>query len=185
MSRTKLPLSVDTIPKPLQDIPHWVVWKFEERGSKQTKVLYQPNYPTKKAKVNDARTWGTFSEAVHTYQTNAFAGVGFVFSQNDPFTGIDLDKCRDAKTGTLELWAQQIVESLNSYGEVSPSSTGVHVILEAQLPEGRRRKDRIEMYDHARFFCMTGHHLTSTPNTIEPRQGELDVLHACHRVFGC
>jgi putative DNA primase/helicase len=67
-------------------------------------------------------------------------GIGYVFSAEDPYTGIDLDKCRDPETGTIEEWAQEIIISLRSYTEISPSGRGVHIIVRGKLPpEGRRK----------------------------------------------
>ncbi len=105
-----------------------------------------------------------------------------MFSPEDPFTGIDLDRCRNPETGSVEPWAQEIITELDSYTEVSPSGTGLHVIVQGKLPAGRRRKGRIEMYDRARFFCVTGDHLEGTPLTIGDRQEQVNALHA--EVFG-
>jgi len=170
------------IPGVLKDRVQWVVWRLVQRDGKNAKIPYNPRNPARNASSTDAKTWGTFEEAVQTYQDHGFAGIGFVFSKDDPFTGVDLDKGRNAETGELESWVQDIVEPLNSYSEVSPSGTGVHVLVQGTLPPGRRKKGQVEMYDQARFFCMTGDHLISTPTTIDSRQAELEGLHA--RVFG-
>jgi hypothetical protein len=104
-------------------------------------------------------------------------GLGFVFSKTASLVGIDLDKCRDATSGVLEPWAQDIVTALNSYTEVSPSGRGVHIFVSGELPLGRRKKDRIEVYQHGRFFTVTGRHLEGTPLSVEPRGGELIKFH--------
>lgn len=46
------------------------------------------------------------------------AGVGFVLSKDDGYTGIDLDKCRDAQTGVIEPGAAEIVASAETYKEI-------------------------------------------------------------------
>ena len=90
---------------------------------------------------------------------------------------MDLDGCLDPKTGQLEGWARQIVEELDSYTEISPSRTGVHILIRATLPEGRNRKGRFEAYNWGRYFTVSGKHLAGTPQTIEDRQEELqDVV---------
>jgi hypothetical protein len=101
--------------------------------------------------------------------------VGFVFTSVDPFTGIDLDKCRDPETASVEPWAQSIVDFLDSYTEISPSGRGLHIIVMGTLPETGRRKDRVEMYSSARYFTMTGNRLPGTSETIEVRQEELQA----------
>jgi hypothetical protein len=93
-----------------------------------------------------------------------------------------LDKCRDKESGEIDDWAREAIDQLNSYTELSPSGTGVHIILKAKLPPCGRRKDRIEMYDWGRFFTMTGRHLPGTPKKIVERQAEVEVLH--RRLFG-
>ncbi len=110
------PIKKAKIPRTLKALPQWVVWRFVQRDGKNTKIPYDSRNPKRMASSTDVTTWGTFKEAVFTYQhqTLAFDGVGFVFSQKDPFTGVDLDKCRDAKTGELDSWAQRIVVPLDS-----------------------------------------------------------------------
>jgi hypothetical protein len=113
-------------------------------------------------------------------------GIGFMFAETDPYVGIDLDKCCDRGTGVLEGWARRIVERLNSYTELSPSGTGVHIILRASLlatveklgrEEIQHKSGSIEIYDRDRYFTVTGRHLAGTPSTIEDRQEELDDLY--------
>jgi hypothetical protein len=38
-------------------------------------------------KTNARRTWGTFSQALYRLETGKYHGIGFVFSDEDPFTG--------------------------------------------------------------------------------------------------
>ena len=154
-TREVLAVVPDNVPDELKARPQWVVWRLEERQSGPTKVLYSPRGG--KAKSTDLMTWGTFEEAYEAYGSGRYSGVGFVFCSADPYVGVDLDSCVDAQTGELELWAAEIVAELDSYAELSPSGTGVHVIARGALPGGRRRKGRVEMYDQGRFFTVTGH----------------------------
>ena len=165
------------IPCELSQYPQWVVWKKEERNGKATKIPFDPNRPEQHASTTNPLTWGTFDEAIKAYETFPFAGIGYVFSNQDPFTGIDLDHCRDATTGELEPWAEEIVTQLDSYTEVSHSGMGLHVIVRAQLPAGGNRKGRLEMYDQGRYFCMTGEHVEGKPFEILSRQAALNELH--------
>lgn len=171
----------DKIPQDLRTLPQWVVWKLQTRKGKLTKVPFHPQTGTF-ASTTDPRTWSDFDTACRVFEQGNYDGVGFVFTNKDPFCGIDLDKCRDPKTGTIEPWAQAIIEKLDSYTEISPSDRGVHIIIEGQLPEGQRRRGQIELYETGRYFTMTGHHLDETPDCIHNRQAEIEVLHA--EVFG-
>src|SRR5204862_1512747 len=75
----------------------------------------------------------------------------------------------------------RIVARLDSYVELSPSRTGLHVLVRATLNGGRNRTPKtpwggeFEVYDRTRFFCVTGQRV-STRVDIEERQAELDAL---------
>jgi hypothetical protein len=171
-----------TVPKTLSDRPQWVGYRLEQRGNppKPTKVPVNPSNG-RNAKVDDPTTWATFKKALEAVERYKLNGVGFVFTGGDPFCGVDLDKCLDPQTHEVQPWAAEIVAQLDSYSEVSPSGTGLHIIIGAELPEGKGRKfeqldERVELYDRGRFFCTTGGHLKGTPSTIEDRQAPLDKL---------
>jgi putative DNA primase/helicase len=159
----------------------WLNWRFEEKGGKVTKVPISP-HTGELAAVDRLETWGTYEEAVRAAGEHGYDGVGFVFTEDDPYAGVDLDNCRDPETGEVEEWAKELIEQLNSYTELSPSGGGVHILVKAQLPQGGRRKGQIEMYDSGRFFTVTGRHLPGTPKKIVERQAEVEVLH--RELFG-
>jgi hypothetical protein len=156
-------------PSELKDLPHWVLWNFEEREGKPTKVPYQRS--GKRASSTDPLTWIDYSSA--TLQTG-YDGIGCVIVP--PFVGIDLDKCRDPENGQVEPWAQVIIEELDSYTEVSPSGHGFHIWVKGSLPAGGNRKGRVEIYGRDRYLTVTGRHLPGTPETIEER--DLSLLHS-------
>jgi primase-polymerase (primpol)-like protein len=67
-----------------------------------------------------------------------------VFTPGDDYCGVDLDGCLDPDTGDMEGWAREIIEELDSYTEVSPSGTGVHVLIRAALPGGATARDALK-----------------------------------------
>jgi transposase len=71
--------------------------------------------------------------------------VGLVPLEGIP--GLDLDCCRDPETGDVDPWAQQIIDEVGSYSEVSPSGRGVRIFVRGAIPGNRRRKGRFEVYD--------------------------------------
>jgi putative DNA primase/helicase len=148
-----VPLVAGGIPEELRERPQWVNWKLERRGDELTKVPYTPN-TNRRASTTDLMTWGTFEEAAVGLATGRYSGVGFVFCSGDPYTGIDLDKVRNPETGELEEWAQEIVDAVAAYAEVSVSGRGVHIIVKGELPNSKRGS--VECYSQKRFFCMTG-----------------------------
>lgn len=177
-------LDTDNIPQPLIDRPQWVVWRYE-RG---TKVPYNAR-TGHEAKSNDPATWAPYPAALAAFQAGGYAGIGYVFSADDPFTGIDLDDCLDGDQ--LAGWAETILRSLNSYSEVSPSSTGIKVWVEGKTPSSAKpRKEKIppdlippeqpgaiEIYPALRFFTVTGWHVEGTPTNIRPANGALTKLY--------
>ena len=177
---TSAPARFAKIPSDLTERPQWVCWRLEERQGKPTKIPFDP-VTGKPASSTDPATWRCFTDAVAAFGRGGFNGIGFVFSKADPFTGIDLDHVRD-QSGTFEPWARDLVKRLDSYAELSQSGAGVHIIVRAKLPGGRRRKGAVEMYDSGRYFCMTGRTLAGMPGTVEDRQAVLDEVHA--EVFG-
>ena len=88
---------VENSPVELKALPQWVCWRLEQRDGKPTKVPMTRD--GKRAAVDNPDTWCTFNEAVAAAQQYQFAGVGFVFTTEDSYTGVDLDKCVDPVTG--------------------------------------------------------------------------------------
>jgi hypothetical protein len=172
----------DGIPQVLRDTPRWVCWASVRREGKWTKVPLNPR-TGEIAKANDPSTWGTFNQALafHVSHRDQTDGVGFVFSSDDDFCGIDLDDALDPASRELKAWAAPIVADLDSYSEISPSSTGVKVFARGRKRGPLCRKKygdgEVEVYDAARFFVVTGAHLPGTPATVEPRQEQFERLY--------
>jgi hypothetical protein len=154
----------DSFPAELRARPIWLVWKYELNAKKTdwTKVPHIAEPGGGGAKSNDPSTWRSFEQAVRIGQKASGIGLCFV----EDYCGIDLDCCRDKDTGVIAPWAQKIVDHLHSYTELSPSGTGLHIIvrLTQELPAGGRKwggKDKgweIGVYDRTspRYFCVTG-----------------------------
>jgi KaiC/GvpD/RAD55 family RecA-like ATPase len=177
------------IPASLQSRRQWVLWKLVTRGDKPTKIPCQADGAN--AKSDDPATWTDFQTAAAV--AARFSGIGFVFAADDPYTGVDLDGCRDPETGRVAEWARQIVLDLKTYAEVSPSRTGIKLWLVGKSPMERGRKvtvkdaepiggkePAIEVYDSLRYFAMTGWRVTG-PTEPQSRQTELDAL--CAKFF--
>jgi putative DNA primase/helicase len=165
-------VTVDTIPAELRERPQWVVWKLVERAGqeKPTKEPWTVD-GRRRASSTDTATWSTFESAVASLSTGDLDGIGYVFAANDPYVGVDLDD------GLSEFDRAAIVLALDSYTETSLSGTGVHVILRASLNgHGRNRRGPFEVYEHGRYFVMTGDHVRGTPTTVEDRQAQLEAV---------
>jgi primase-polymerase (primpol)-like protein len=132
-----------------------VVWRYARGQGKDKKVPYNP-HTGKHANTTDPATWGTFYEALEAYEAGGYAGIGLVFSEDDPYAGADFDHCRNPETGEIAGWVLEWVEALDGYCEVSPSGTGVHVIVRGTAPNRHNRKAGVEAYSKERFFTFTG-----------------------------
>lgn len=160
----------------LKAVQQWVCWKAVSNGNRVEKIPICPTTGGPASSTNPD-TWGNFEVAVTTAKANDW-GIGFVFTKGAEIVGVDLDKCRDVETGILDSWAQDIVNRLQTYTEVSPSGRGVHLYARGTLPGGKRRKGQIEAYESARFFTVTGNHLPNTPLSVEARSQQLAEFHA-------
>lgn len=163
------------VPAELRALPQWVGWKLVEDGPKPRKVPVSPATGAL-ASSTDRRTWGTFDAALAGAATGRWSGVGFVFTKDDPYCGIDLDDVIDPATGEIDPDAAATIDRFASYAELSPSGTGVHLIVRGELPPGGRKRGDRECYDRGRYFTVTG--LRWTPCGVEERQEVLTAWHA-------
>jgi putative DNA primase/helicase len=187
-TRSVQDLCIDDIPRELRALLQWVCYRLGriKANGKRDKIPLDP-HAGELAAVNDPASWGTFAEAVAAYIRGVGEGLGFVFTKDDPYFGVDLDKCRDPRTGRMEPWAWAILQRLGTYAEASVSGTGAHGIGKGKLPGGGAKNDKIELYDEGRFFVVTGQHISGTPTTCEKRQEELEDLyreHFSHKMNG-
>ncbi|MBA2704786.1 MAG: hypothetical protein H0U60_13155, partial [Blastocatellia bacterium] len=143
------------------------------------------------ASTSNPETWCAFETAIQ--RSESWDGIGFVFTEADPFVGIDLDGCRDLESGQIEEWARVLIESFDTYTEVSPSGSGVklfgrgslsaaawHKINLRNAPSHGGKQAAIEVYDRGRFFTVTGDALESSSTEVVTVQEALDALEASY-----
>jgi len=171
-------INPDAIPDALKAIPQWVLWKLEERNGKATKTPYQAHGAL--AKVNDPTTWTTYDKALAAYQAGGFSGMGIVLTKETGIVGTDLDKCLNPDTGELESEAARIVSELPTYCEVSPSGRGLRLFGFGTLPQGGRRKGKVEMYEEGRYLTVTGNRFNGH-DALADITTEIAAVHA--RIF--
>jgi hypothetical protein len=126
----------------------------------------------RRAKSSDPSTWRSFDAACAAYETGRYAGVGRVIVEGEGFVGIDLDHCRSPATGAITPRAREILNTLDSYSEVSPSGTGIKVWVRAALSKAAV-KPGLEVYPRGRYFTVTGQILAQYPGTVEDRSDAL------------
>lgn len=123
-----------------------------------------------KLTVNEPDRWWQFdaARAVQAGQSRRYQGMCYVLTGHRGLVSIDLDNCVDG--GQLVQWAAEVVQQAGSYAEISPSGTGVHVFVLADLdqadgPQGRDWTHRlpdgggVEVYGggSGRHITLTGH----------------------------
>ncbi len=134
------------------------------------------------AMPNNTATWASYEQAYGRWQRESerLLGIGYVLAKEQGITCTDLDHCIDEQ-GHIAAYARDIIKRLNSYTEVSPSGTGLHIWTLGKIPSNISAdptgRNKVEMYDHGHYMTITGNHLEDTPAMIELRQAELLLLH--------
>lgn len=151
------------IPQELKALKQWVCWT----GDKLPKNPYTGG----NAMSNTPSTWSDYDTAVSAVKKYHFDGIGFMFAP--PYFGVDLDKCLDDTD-----FVDEFVEGLRSYNEISKSGNGIHIICKGVLPEGSRRRGKVEMYSEGRYFIMTGNQYNSNYSDIVDCTERIKLLHS-------
>jgi putative DNA primase/helicase len=156
--RQVLPVLYDNIPVEMMELAQWVLWRWVWKQDKQK--WDKPPFSIwgwKHASSTKPETWASFRDVWEDYGSDdQWHGIGFVFTEEDPYCGIDLDDCRDPQTGVIEPWAREIARKLGGYTEISPSQTGIKIFLKGRLPAIGTHKKNMGIFNHGRYFCTTG-----------------------------
>lgn len=190
------------LPKQLEPYRNRKIWVCYVRIKKNTGLYTKPPidpHTLRNAKSTDPNTWATYDEAVaqvgriskvyisdEKREVNAIIeGVG-VNLENTELLGIDMDhvlsRDKEGKIVATEK-AKALWQRLDSYTEISPSGTGVHVLVIAKNPNNELNKNGLpkglqldngdethfELYDNGRYFTVTGKALQGCKG-IEERQ---------------
>jgi putative DNA primase/helicase len=119
------------------------------------------------AGVHWANTWTSFDQAYDTYRRHhneQVHGIGFVLRQADPYVAVDLDRCVHEQE--IDPQAVEVISSLGSYTEISPSGQGIRILLACPGFHQNARRAAIEVYSYGRYVTITGQHVPGTPPTI-------------------
>jgi hypothetical protein len=171
----------DAIPSILREHDRWMFWTLDGDGRKVPRAVTKPD---KNIDATKACNWSSYAKLIAA--SEKLNGSGFALGTVDKgptFAGIDLDHCRNPITGVIEPWARDIIRTVDSYTEISPSGTGVKIFVTGTLPEDSTQGKvyQLEIYDQKRYFTVTGHHLPGTPTAVESRELQLRALYAQQR----
>ncbi len=168
-------INSSNIPEELKS-EHFMLWRLEQREGRQTKPPINPSSGFN-GNVQDPNQWTDFNNALRIHMGGRFHtnGISVVLHPESELVGLDLDHCIDE--GSFSDEAIEIINSVSSYSEISPSGNGVRIFLYGKLPEKGRRRGTIECYDEGRHLTVTGNHIPDTPKLINRDQGVIDWFH--------
>lgn len=175
----------ENIEKAFADHNNFVLWRAKQdpKSGKWTKPPIQAN----------GRSASSTNDATHTDLQSAIIaclvdrvgvavdGLGYVFMQGGNTCGIDLDHVIDSN-GEIETWAGEVLEKFKgTYIEKSVSGDGFHIFCKGVAPHCGKAgpANRLEMYDKARYFTLTGH-LAGDVASLTDQQAAIDWLHAAY-----
>jgi primase-polymerase (primpol)-like protein len=177
-----LPPQWHVIPAELKELRQWVNWRYEWVTNSQgvghwTKPPYGPGGEA--ASPSDTATWSPYDEVRLAYLAGGFDGVGFALSLSGPYCAFDFDHVLGRRLRIIVLGVARYVQLLNSHTERSPGGDGLHTIVKAKVPAGRRQKRpaHVELYSSMRYVTISGQ-VWGPAKPIAERQSEVDVIHA-------
>jgi hypothetical protein len=119
--------------------------------------------------VSDPKSWGRFEEALASIRRHdGLAGVGFVLTDQDGITGIDLDHCI-SDSGSFSDLAAEIISYNETYAEISPSGEGIRILARGKIDKALKSDALgVELYGTGRYLTVTGRQIDGTPSEIMP-----------------
>ena len=174
-----VPVEPENIPSELKALDRWICWSWSRRGTKWDKPPLRAD-GRGFAKSDDPATWSSFEDALEKHQTGKFDGIGFVLNAPGEavYVGVDFDDCLDENQVVTGI-ANNGLQLLDSYCEMSPSGRGVKLICKGQLPPGKKADHErgVEMYATGRYFTVTGHQWAESPSQVTERGREVRAFH--------
>ena len=174
---------IDAIPAELKALPQWCVFSLTPQGSgKYKKVPLVAGERDRKAEVDDPRTWRSYEVALRDARVRGTA-LGFAFTRESGYFFIDVDDALDETGETERDDVQYLVDTLDTYTEVSVSGNGLHIIgrgsfdPNAAPPPASNGHAPLELYPKRgnRWCVLTGRTLIGSEE-IRDRQETLTTL---------
>lgn len=185
------------IPAEISVLEQWITFKLEEDDDGKLKKKPHATEVTdgkygpfvKYAGVRSENQFTTYIDAYNfVKETNTrddldgLDGVGFVFTEEDDFIGIDLDDVVDDDNHIKE-FANEFLGSVDSFAEFSPSGSGIHILAKGEVSDEFQQKNDdlgVEIYDEGRFFTVTGNQIRGTSNSVNDCSHNIRLLQEKH-----
>jgi len=146
-------MKVTNLPTPLRALDQWL----GTRNNEKRPVTAYPPYHY--ASTSNPEHYSSFDIADDAVRNGHLDGLGFAVTEYDGFVIVDLDGCRDAASGKLTPFARDVVDTLDSYTEISRSGTGLHIVVQSYTSNNMKSLttgDRIEVFSTKGFVILTG-----------------------------
>ena len=172
-------MKFENLPAEIRENGLFCCWRYETRDGGRTKIPYNAASGFL-ARGNDPSSFVPFGIAA---RAAGYDGLGIGIFNG--ICAIDLDDCFTAE-GDLSPIAEDVVTTMKSYTELSPSGNGLHILFRA---EGFRydtsryyimnHQSGIEVYVAGatnKYVTVTGDRFGDTPDSCEERSKELALL---------
>jgi primase-polymerase (primpol)-like protein len=146
--------------------PQFILYRLVPSTRRPGKTDKFPVDPSTGA-VSDAHNpaiWLSAEAAVQAAATPGVDGVGFVFTEADPFFFFDIDDCLE-ESGQWSDWANYLCSTFSGAAvEISQSGRGLHIFGSGRAPLGHACKAKddqgrplpFDLYTVGRFAALTG-----------------------------
>jgi len=184
----------DGIPEEPRSRDLWLVWRYEWQDDREewAKIPKDGKGGGYRIDATDPDNGVAFDTAVETYQTGDCDGLGIITDPDDMLVGWDWDDVRDPDQphDSIPNLVTEMIDTLDSYIEVSPSEGGYRGFAFGAKPDGPNRADlpcepilddppHVEVYNGSggRYLTVTGQHVQGTPETVETRPQEIKAIY--------
>ena len=156
---------------PLIGRSQWAIWRWTPKpGGGFQKPPFMATRPERHASVTDSSSWNGLRHRARRCAGRTRRRRYLRFKQ-DGFAAIDLDYCRDVVTGSVECWAQLMLEqALHSYAEITPSGDGL-TIWGTATGDALHRKFELDTGDKAAVELFRATNKALTISGLDLRQG--------------
>jgi hypothetical protein len=158
---------------PLALYRQFIVCQFVPDPDKPGKTFKYPLHPLTGSKhdAHDPAIWTDAATACRTATAWGDSyGVGFTFTEQDPFFFIDVDNCLDASGQWTPIVHELCGRLPGAAVEISQSGRGLHIIGIGVAPTHRRKKDitnkLFDLYTEKRFVALTGTGIIGNAGTV-------------------
>ena len=128
-NQSNTPVDLTKLPGEVKLKCRFCVWRYEPRPSgKPAKVPYNPKTGMR-ADCSNPSTFGNRAD-VQNYAERGYDGIGVLVSnldENFRMVAVDIDQCISAQ-GDLSDMADDIIQTMQSYTEISPSGHGIRIL---------------------------------------------------------